>query len=226
MTNESPDDKADQTRDQLREAILNASELDVEDRLKVFESLFGAEGDLRDAKIPFLSDGMSVACKIRSEPFRPFRTEDVEVSDDGRIILRPPNVFVSHSHADKRIVRNLARQLETNNVSVWLDEAELNFGDSLIGRLRDAIDTVDVLLAVLSRNSIDSSWVQKEIEIAMTEEIQKKRVKVVPIVIDDIPLPGFLVGKFYADFRTAHKRSKNLTKLVASIQAHTGSSGA
>ena len=69
-----------------------------------------------------------------------------------------PRVFLSHSHADKRFVRSLAAKLSAKKINVWIDEAEIRPGDSLIEKLRAAIDSVDVLVAVLSRASINSPW--------------------------------------------------------------------
>ena len=37
--------------------------------------------------------------------------------------------------------------------SVWIDEAEINIGDSLIGKIREGLDEVDFVAAVLSKHS-------------------------------------------------------------------------
>jgi hypothetical protein len=108
---------------------------------------------------------------------------------------------------------------------VWFDEAELRFGDSLIQKLRSAIDSVDILLALISRHSVESEWVTKEVEIAMNQEIERRRVKVIALLCDEIELPGFLVGKLYADLRSQKSRAQNLTKLAADIKAHLEEAG-
>lgn len=136
------------------------------------------------------------------------------------IIEDRPVVFVSYSHKDKRLVQALAKFLLENDIEPWIDEGELAYGDSLIDRLSNAIDTVDLVLAVISSASVSSSWVQKELDIAMNREIEKRRVTVIPILCDESDLPGFLKGKFYADFSTKHKRQINRQKLVWSIKQH------
>jgi hypothetical protein len=45
------------------------------------------------------------------------------------------SVFLSHNSKDKAWVRDLAKRLTQDGVVVWLDEAELNIGDSLGGLL-------------------------------------------------------------------------------------------
>ena len=42
---------------------------------------------------------------------------------------------------------------------MWLDEAEMLPGDSLIGKIEAAVGRVDYLGVVLSRNSVVSPWV-------------------------------------------------------------------
>jgi TIR domain. len=126
-------------------------------------------------------------------------------------------VFLSHSHSDKRFVRNLAKALREKGIGVWVDDAEIRVGESLIEKLRSAIDNVDYVVAVLSEASIKSEWVKRELDIAMNHEIESKRMKVLPLLKDDCDLPGFLKGKLYADFRKPHRRKIALVKLYQSI---------
>jgi hypothetical protein len=129
-----------------------------------------------------------------------------------------PRVFLSHSHVDKRFVRSLAEKLSAKKINVWIDEAEMWPGDSLIDKLRKAIDSVDILVAVLSRTSIKSRWVKKEIEIATIQEIKHKRLKVIPLLLHNCSLPGFLEGKLYADFTTSYRQRTSLPKLIRAIR--------
>jgi len=96
---------------------------------------------------------------------------------------------------------------------------ELLIGDSLLKRVADAIDGVDFLVAILSRDSVESSWVQHELEIAMTQEISSRRVFVLPIVIDDCVIPKYLTSKLYGNMRPA-SRDNGLDQLVRAIKEH------
>lgn len=116
-------------------------------------------------------------------------------------------VFLSHSHNDKPFAQKLSQDLESHGVFVWIDEAEIQLGDSLIQKLSEGIDAVDFVAVLLSKASIDSPWVQKEVDIAMNQEIEGRRVKVLPLLLEDCELPGFLKGKLYADFRRADEYS-------------------
>ena len=131
----------------------------------------------------------------------------------------PPSVFLSHSHNDKPFVRSLAQKLEPFNVRVWVDEAEINVGDSLVQKLSSVIKQIDIVLAVISKTSITSAWVQEELQWAMTHQIERRRVKVLPVMKESCDLPAFLEGRLYADFTTPYRRTRNLTQLVQSIYA-------
>ena len=109
-------------------------------------------------------------------------------------------VFLSHSHADKPFARKLAASLRAAGHGVWIDEAEINIGDSLVEKIREGLDQVDYVAAILSSASIDSPWVTRELDIASNREIEEGRVVVLPLIVEQVDLPGFLKGKFYGDF--------------------------
>jgi hypothetical protein len=139
----------------------------------------------------------------------------------------PPSIFLSHNWADKPFAKRLARDLECQGIRYWLDEAEIKIGDSLIGKIREGIDSVDYVAAILSPDSVSSPWVQREIDVAMNQEILGRRVKVLPIKIRECDMPGFLLGKRYADFTNEQKYDVAFEELVRNVgvvfsrKAHT-----
>ena len=56
----------------------------------------------------------------------------------------PIGVFLSHNHADKPFVRQLANDLESHGLAYWLDEAEIKVGESLVQKIREGIDILTV----------------------------------------------------------------------------------
>jgi len=110
-------------------------------------------------------------------------------------------IFLSHSSNDNEFVRRLAKDLKLKDVPIWFDEWELKVGDSLHEKISSGIKESSWLGIILSKNSTKSDWVQKELNAALTEELQKKQVFVLPIVIEDCEIPVFLKDKVYADFR-------------------------
>jgi len=126
-------------------------------------------------------------------------------------------VFLSHNSNDKPFVRKLARDLESHGVNCWIDEAEIKIGDSLVEKIREGIDSVDYVAVVLSHDSINSPWVQREIDVSINKEILNKDIKVLPLLLEKCELPGFLLGKFYADFTNVENYPEALKRLIQSL---------
>lgn len=127
------------------------------------------------------------------------------------------SIFLAHSSINKRFARRLANHLREHGIHVWFDEAEIQIGDSLIRKIESAINEMDYLGVILSPQSVNSEWVRREVEIAMTQEINGKRVKVLPILWRSCPVPGFLQGKVYANLSTPARYRKDFYRLVRKI---------
>ena len=66
------------------------------------------------------------------------------------------SIFLSHNSKDKPFVRRLADDLRKEGFYVWVDEAEIKLGDSLIEKIREGLDKMEYVGVVLSKNSINS----------------------------------------------------------------------
>ncbi|HKH45307.1 MAG TPA: toll/interleukin-1 receptor domain-containing protein [Thermoanaerobaculia bacterium] len=127
-------------------------------------------------------------------------------------------MFFSYSHFDKAFARRLAQDVKACGHRVWIDEGQIYIGDSLVKKIGEALKTVDYVMAILSSRSVQSEWVQKELEIAINREINGRDVVVLPVLIEDVEMPIFLNGKLYADFRNAEGYPDELKKLLASMK--------
>lgn len=125
--------------------------------------------------------------------------------------------FLSHSSKDKGFVRRLAADLVANGVKVWIDEQRILVGDSIPEKIAQGLAESDFFLIVVSRNSIESPWVKKELNNALVQEIERRKVAVLPIKLDDATMPGSIQDKHYADFRGSYE--EGLKKLLMSIKA-------
>lgn len=105
--------------------------------------------------------------------------------------------FISYSHADKDLARSIHDGLVEHGYRVWLDEGELRIGDSLIQAISDAIDRVDFLVALVSEHSASSSWCQRELSLAMTGEINREGIQVLPCRVGGAVMPASLKDKLY-----------------------------
>jgi hypothetical protein len=128
------------------------------------------------------------------------------------------SVFLSHSSKDKAFTRKLAERLRELGVKVWIDEAEINIGDSLQSKISEAIEETDYVAAVISHNSVKSSWVQRELQMAMSRELEDRSVRVLPILIEPCELPPFLRDKLYADFSDPTDFDAPFARLLRALQ--------
>lgn len=131
------------------------------------------------------------------------------------------NVFLSHSSEDKTFARKLASELESNEIRVWIDEAEIKVGDSLMDKISHAIDEADFIAVVLSSTSVASEWVMAELKMAMTRELADRQVRVLPILKDKCEIPLFLRDKLYADFTASRAFEEPFDQLLLALGAAT-----
>ena len=113
--------------------------------------------------------------------------------------------FLSHSSADKPFIRQLAADLTANGVDVWLDEQRIRVGDSIPEKLAQGLAGSDFFLIAMSEHSAGSAWVQKELNNALVNEVQRRQVHILPLRLDDTPMPTIITDKKYADFSKSYK---------------------
>jgi hypothetical protein len=107
-----------------------------------------------------------------------------------------PTVFLSYSHEDKSIARELARELEKRGAEVWFDEQTLRLGDSLLERISAAIRSSDVFLILVSPASGPSEWMRRELSAALATE---NKTRVIPIRLAGAEIPTDLSNILYLD---------------------------
>jgi hypothetical protein len=129
------------------------------------------------------------------------------------------SIFISYSHEDKELARALAAALETCGLRVWIDEGELKVGDSLIERIATAIAEIDFFLALVSEASRSSRWCQKELALAVTGELGREGVRVLPIRVAGAEMPHALADVFYLSLDNANV-DELADKIAAAVPQH------
>ncbi|MFH0994485.1 MAG: toll/interleukin-1 receptor domain-containing protein [Pseudomonadota bacterium] len=124
------------------------------------------------------------------------------------------SVFLIHDVIVKPFARQLAIDLSLAGATVWLDEAEIGAVDSLIRKI-DEEKLVDVYLALLlTPDSVNSDWVQQEVETALNQEIAGIRIKFLPLLYSDCEIPASMANKLCADFRNSANYSSMLRRVI------------
>ena len=102
-----------------------------------------------------------------------------------------------------------------------MDEAEIRAGESLYSKIGKAIDEeVDFVIAVFSKNSLDSEWVQREIDLALHREFEERKFFILPLLLEQVQIHPFLKSRKYIDATTPEKANKAHTELIETILAN------
>lgn len=106
-------------------------------------------------------------------------------------------VFISYSTKDRSLADKLYNELRDRDFAVWIDRVEIRPGDSLSYKIRQGITTSDALLVLVTRNSIKSTWVQREVRLAISREKKSGGPRVIPLVLEPSRIPKNLKAKLY-----------------------------
>jgi len=93
--------------------------------------------------------------------------------------------FISYSSQDDDFAQRLHADLQQRNIRVWFAPEELKIGDKFRARIDETIRIYDKLLLVLSENSIQSGWVETEVEVAFRKERRENKTVLFPVRLDD-----------------------------------------
>ena len=114
-------------------------------------------------------------------------------------------IFISYSRKDSDFVRKLAGDLEKAGYDVWWDLTDLRGGDDWVRVIPEAIHASQFVLVVLTPNSIESEWVEKEYTQALS--LRKKIIPIllvpskVPFALNTINFINFATGEYADNYR-------------------------
>lgn len=94
--------------------------------------------------------------------------------------------FISYSSKDEECAQRLHADLQVKNVRCWFAPHDMAIGARIRPTIDDAIRLHDKLLLILSEASVESQWVEQEVERAMQKERDSRGSTVLfPIRLDD-----------------------------------------
>jgi len=140
-------------------------------------------------------------------------------------------IFISYSNADSKFVDKLDMELKKSGAAVWLDRHDLVAG-SVDKQVVRALRIQDIVIVVLSENSINSDWVEYELEMARKKEKEEKRDVLCPVSLDDswkAKIEGDVLWrqlkkKYVLDFSSwqTEEFDSQFTKLLDGIKIYYG----
>lgn len=132
----------------------------------------------------------------------------------------PPKVFISHASEDKeRFVLRFAKDLRENGVDAWIDCCEMAAGDSLIDKIfEEGLGQTDTVIIVLSKASMQSLWVQKELNVASARIITGKIKKLIPVLIEECDVPVVLEDILWERIAPSYKpEDPSFQKIISAV---------
>ncbi len=94
------------------------------------------------------------------------------------------DVFLCHASEDKpAVIYPLAYELQRMGITCWLDEAEIQWGDSIISRINEGLRQSRFVIVVLSPAFLAKRWPQSEMEAVLNMEISSGELKVLPLLV-------------------------------------------
>jgi hypothetical protein len=97
--------------------------------------------------------------------------------------VKKPRVFLSHSKKDISFIQRLCDDLRRCQVEPWLDEYEIRHGQPWLDAIfEDGMPACDAVIAYVTRNSITSAVVRKEIDVGILRKLSDSHIAFLPYV--------------------------------------------
>ncbi len=126
------------------------------------------------------------------------------------------HVFISYSRTDKAVMQQVRDDLEAAGLNVWTDEG-IEIGTiSWKEAIEKAIRHSETMVVLMSPDSNDSTWVQREIDYA---DVQN--VRILPLLTAGTPdraVPFALIGAQYVDIRRDY--ASGIQTLIRRLQRY------
>lgn len=116
-------------------------------------------------------------------------------------------MFISYSHEDSSKIKKFAFLLSLHGFDLWMDEKSLSSGDNYTTRILNGIHDSDIYLVFLSQASLKSTWVGAEIDFALREKIERGRLTIIPVLLEDVEIPVSLSNIDYLDARFSTQKA-------------------
>lgn len=129
-------------------------------------------------------------------------------------------IFLSHSSVDKPFVRFIASEIALSGHQFWLDEKDIRLGEVLASTLKAAVATSAQMLLFVSPSSLQSRWVEQEIEYAESLNAVGRKAPYIPCLmgaLTDQEVPDKISARLYLDFRNPTGYDKSMVRLLTDL---------
>lgn len=107
--------------------------------------------------------------------------------------------FISHAHVDNKLCDPVAAAMTQLGAQHYYDRENPQVGHSISLALQEEIERANVLIVMVSPASIESFWVNEEIDMFFTLMEKDRSRKLIPVRIMDCVLPPRLGARWWVD---------------------------
>ncbi len=112
------------------------------------------------------------------------------------------DAFVSYATKDAAVVQRIVNRLKDEGLRIWLASRDLLPGDDVVREIQDALLQSHALIVVLSANGVGSEWIELELNTFIALDPSGRQRRLIPVIIDDWEVPGYLLRYKRVDLRT------------------------
>lgn len=147
----------------------------------------------------------SFEVEVSEDPDKTLR----EIADRIAEVQQRPRVFLSYTSVDKEFADRLTKNLRERNVEVWAADEQIQAGDSISQKIKEGLTSSQWVIFLVSEDSMKSTYINRELELALDEEKGRERPFIIPVLIKGDQIPDPLKDKAYADFRSSYDAGLN-----------------
>ena len=122
------------------------------------------------------------------------------------------NIFISYANSDEKFARSLSNKLEENGNNVFFAGGSIPAGQDWQASIANSLKDADAMIIILSEEASNSKWIMHEAGAAVGFWQEKGKPVVLPLVIDDIQIPGPL-----SHIQAIFALDRNLDKIAGNI---------
>jgi TIR domain-containing protein/pentapeptide repeat protein len=93
--------------------------------------------------------------------------------------------FISYSSKDEVFAQRIHADLQSKGVRCWFAPHDMPIGGKILDEIDKAIRLRDKVLLILSEHSINSDWVEDEVNTALEEERRRDQTVLFPVRLDE-----------------------------------------
>lgn len=133
------------------------------------------------------------------------------------------DLFLCHTGVDKPWVESLAEKIESVRyqgrfLQVIFDKWDFALAKNIVLELEREIDSCRFIAVILSKASLAADWPTLERTIAVWSDPSGSKGRVIPIVLENVPIPPTLRVRRWIDFRNPDAFDASLLELISILR--------